>query len=143
MSFSHHFLQFVILVPNFLTIFIVVFSDISVNLSSFRSILALSFSKYLQQCFLVILLQSSRSISDTASTVERNHDLSSAPCSISTICSPTNTKCLPALTTNLSSSTALSATVPATPYIPRSISSISKHLLQKSGLLPYRKKSNL
>jgi hypothetical protein len=58
--------------------------------------------------------------------VEINHDLSSVPSSISTICYPTNTKCIPAITTNLSVSTELSATVPATPYIPRSISAISK-----------------
>jgi hypothetical protein len=126
MSFSHNFLQFIVLVPNFLTIFIVVFSDISVNLSSFRFILGLSSSKYLQQYFLVIMLRSSQSISHTAPTVTRIHDLSSARCSISTISSPTNTKCLLALNTNSSSSTALSAIVPATPYIPRSISSISK-----------------
>jgi len=107
-SFSHNFLQFAISVPNFLTIFIVVFGDISVNLYSIRLILGLLYSKYLQQCFLVLLLRSSRFISYL-------------------------------------SSTALSAVVPTHPYIYRSISSISpqSHLLQKSGLWSYRKKSNL
>jgi len=122
MSFSFYLLLFVIFVPN---IFIVVFGDISTNPSSFRSILVLFSSKYLQQCFLIFLLQSSRPISIPASAMTTNHDISSIPATIPNNSTSTSND-LPTIPYNLSVSTAFSAQVPITPYIPRSISAISK-----------------
>ena len=126
LSFSFNILQFAIFVPNFLTIFNVVFPDISANLSSFRAILSLFYSKYLLQCSLAILINSTCSIPILASTVTDHHITNSIPSSTSIICFPSQSEYLPTINKNISIPSALSAAAQSTPYIPRSISAISK-----------------
>ena len=101
---DQNFLDFVISVPNFLTIFNVVFGDISVNLHSIRLLLDLLYSKYLQQYFLVILLRPSQFLSYLSSTVTNIHDIFVIPCSTSSFSSPTYITHIPALNKNSSSS---------------------------------------
>ena len=119
-----HFLYFVIFVPNFLTIFIVVLSDISVNPSSIRSFLDLLSSQYLQR-LLILLIQPSHSVSYISSIVTNIRDISDIHSSTASFSSPQSNH-IPAININSSFALALSAVVPTLPYIPRSISSISK-----------------